>query len=350
MDNQELYMQRCFDLARLAGKAVKSNPQVGAVIVHNDTIIGEGYHKKFGGPHAEINALNSVGEADKKLLNESTLLISLEPCCIDRKTPPCTNAIVESGIKKVIFSVKDPNPEVAGKSIKILEDHGITVSHGLLEKEGMKLIKPFKANLEDRPYVILKWAQSSDAYIGKRGKTISISNDYSKIMSHRWRSEVDAILIGYQTALVDDPQLNTRLWDGEDPLRVVLDPKGELPDNLHIYSDERPTLFINDKSNGKELLANKEIVAISSENDDFIEQLLLTLYRKGINKLIVEGGTKTLYKFIDKNLWNEARIITNNQPLKSGIKAPYITGIPYGSYQIIDDEITYVYPKSTILV
>ncbi len=345
MATPEDYMQRCFDLAKLAGKNVKSNPKVGAVLVYQDRIIGEGYHEAYGGPHAEINALNSVSPEEKEFIKDSTLYVSLEPCCIDRKTPPCTDGIIEHGIKEVIFSVQDPNPDVAGQSIEILKARGLTVSHGLLSNQGEQLIRPFKANLNKRPYVILKFAQSSDAYIGKRGKTVSISNNYSKILSHRWRSEVDGILVGYQTALIDDPQLNTRLWSGDDPLRIVLDPRAELPLHLKVCSDDAPTLFVNDVGTADSDSFNKDRIKISAD-ESFIQNLLRILFDKGIYSLIVEGGTKTIQKFLETDLWDEARVITNNQPLRSGIKAPYIIGLPYTVSRIKDDEITYVYRRN----
>ncbi|MDA8692645.1 bifunctional diaminohydroxyphosphoribosylaminopyrimidine deaminase/5-amino-6-(5-phosphoribosylamino)uracil reductase RibD [Saprospiraceae bacterium] len=337
-------MQRCFDLAQLAGKNVKSNPQVGAVIVYNDKIIGEGYHKVFGDHHAEINAFNSVKDKDKHLLKDSTLYISLEPCCISRKTPPCTDAIIQSGIKEVVYSVEDPNADIAGRSEKLLAEHNINVTKGILSRKGAQLILPFKANLKVRPYVILKFAQSSDAYIGKRGKRVIISNEYSQILNHKWRSEVDGILIGYQTALADDPQLNNRLWTGDTPLRIVLDPKDELSDNIKLRADDLSTLFVNDEVKKTLTNAHKELINIAP-TENFISDLLEMLYKKSVYSLIVEGGAKTIRKFIEANLWDEARVITSNTPLRSGIKAPYITGIPISKYSILNDEVTHVLNK-----
>ncbi len=338
-------MQRCFDLAKLAGKEVKSNPQVGAVIVYKNTIIGEGYHQYFGGLHAEVNALNSVKQDDRHLLKDSQLYISLEPCCIHRKTPACTDAIIRSGIKEVIYSVDDPNPDVAGRSELILSEHNIKVTKGILSHEGARLIKPFIANLSGRPYVILKFAQSSDAYIGKRGKRVTISNQYSQILNHKWRSAVDGILIGYQTALVDDPLLTNRLWSGHNPIRIVLDPKDELPSDIKLFSDDFSTVVITDVVDSQLNDSNNEKISLSP-SDNFIPELLQILYKKGVYRLIIEGGSKTIQKFMEANLWDESRIITSNVPLRSGIKAPFITGLPIEKYMLQNDEITHVINKN----
>lgn len=335
------FMRRCFDLAVLAENNVGSNPQVGAVLVHENRIIGEGYHRKFGDNHAEVNAITNAIDKYDSVPQDAQLYVSLEPCCIHRKTPACTNLIIKHNIKKVYFSVLDPNPEVRGKSVVLLKSEGIQVQHGILADEGRQLIQPFLANLAQRPYVILKYAQSSDAYIGKRGKEISISNNYSKILSHKWRSQVDGILVGYQTALIDDPKLNTRMYHGDSPMRIVLDPKSNLPNNLNLCSDDGVTLFITDNVE-KPLSLHKEYISIS-ESESHISDILKLLFQRGISRLLIEGGARTIQKFINSNNWDEARIITSIEPLSSGIRAPYLSGKIAESYTLQKDTISIIY-------
>jgi len=335
------YIHRCFQLAKLAGKEVKSNPNVGAVIVHKDRIIGEGYHQKFGEAHAEINALNSVLTSDQHLIKNSTIYVSLEPCCMHRKTPPCSDAIIKSGIKKVVFSSKDPNPDVDGKSISILERNGIEVVAGVEQKQGDDLIKPFVAQLKKRPYIILKWAQSSDGYIGKRGKQVWLSNEYSKQLSHQWRTEIDGILIGHNTALADNPQLNVRLVKGYDPQRIVLTNDIAKLNKTKLYKDSSSTIFISDTI-PENLNSINEFLKFSL-NKDNIGELLTKLWEKGIHRLMIEGGSKTLNKFIVSELWDESRILRTEKVLNSGIRAPSLTGRKFDQRILLDNEVEFLY-------
>lgn len=336
-----LYMKRCFELARLAGNNVKSNPNVGSLVVWNNTVIGEGYHQYYGGLHAERNAILNIKEKDRPKLKEATLYVSLEPCNIHGKTPPCTDIILESEIPKIVVSVKDPNPKMQGKSLQYLKAKGIEVIDGILEKEGSELIKPFLSNLQNRPYVMLKFAQSSDAYFGKRNKQVWLTNEHSKRKVHLWRSQFDAILIGYNTALIDNPQLTTRLVPGNSPVRVVLDDMLSLPQSHYLWSDDHPTIFITQKEETTSK-PHKSIVVLEKD-DDYLTSILQYLYKKGICRLMVEGGANTLNAFIIKQLWDEARIISTSIALGSGIRAPQIKDKKYRTEVISDNRIDYIY-------
>jgi len=342
MTQDELYMQRCIDLAKLSGKAVRSNPNVGAILVYKGTIIGEGYHRAYGSHHAEIEAIQNVNENDRKHISDSTLYVSLEPCCIERKTPACTEAIIKSKIKKVVISATDPNPDVSGKSIKLLKEKGVTVITDVLTKQGNDLIRPFRAALNKRPYVIIKFAQSSDAYFGKRGQQVWISNEYSKKLSHKWRTEADGILVGYQTALIDDPQLTARSWEGDNPTRIVMDRDLSLPKNLKLFQDGNKTIVITQKN---DVPVNDHIYYLTPDSYD-LNSILSELYKKGIHRLIIEGGKATINQYINENLWDEARIITSSNALGSGIRSPFIVGHRYDTEQVINDRIDYVYNRN----
>ncbi len=320
----ETYMLRCFQLAELAGKKTKSNPKVGAVIVHQGKIIGEGYHEKYGGAHAEINAISSVKKEHIGLIPESTLYVSLEPCNIDAKTPPCAVAIINSGIKKVVVSTLDPNPAMQGASINYLREQGLEVITGILQQRGDELLGPFRANLAHKPYIILKYAQSSDAYLGKRGKQVWLTSKETGYLTHKWRSEIDGILVGHNTVIADNPSLTTRHIAGDNPLRIVLT---DNPDELKpskLLTDEFPTLFVG-TNKPNERAKNKYFLPFDRKTMK-PKDLSKKLYDYGIYTLMVEGGAKTLQYFIDADLWDEARIITAPIAIESGIRAPMISG------------------------
>ncbi len=332
-------MQRCIELARKAGKAVKSNPQVGAVIVYKDRIIGEGYHKQYGGPHAEVNAFADVNADDQSLIAESTIYVSLEPCCIHSKTPPCTDAILSHGIKKVVVSIADPNDRIDGNSIKLLRDKGVEVIVGVLEEQGHQLLRPFRANLNKRPYVILKWAQSKDGYMGKNDHQVWLTNPYVKVKTHLWRSEIDGILVGHNTALIDDPALTTRLVPGDNPLRIILTNKLVELENSEVYSDDLRTLFIGNEDHSLE--GSKSHLHLGSSDP---KELLSKLYELGISRLMIEGGAKTLKKFISSGFWDEARVLKSQITIESGVKAPQLSGRLLCKEIIHDNIIEYVQP------
>ena len=307
MTFSESIMSRCIELARLGAGNVSTNPMVGAVVVHNGKIIGEGYHRKCGGPHAEVNAINSV--KDPALLPESEIYVSLEPCAHFGKTPPCADLIIEKKIKKVYVGCLDPFSKVDGKGIQKLRAAGVEVVVGVLEKECQELNRRFftSVNLK-RPYVILKWAQSIDGYIDKDCKPVRISNHQTEILNHKWRSEEDAILVGYNTALRDNPSLTNRLWAGKNPLRVVLDRDGLLPKNLKIFDDSART------------------VVLDFHGDDMPQNVLTALDEMKVQSLIIEGGASTHRKFIKSGLWDEARIFVADVMLGGGTKAAEIHG------------------------
>ena len=335
----EKYIRRCLELARRGGKATKSNPWVGAVLVHADKIIGEGYHMQYGGPHAEINCLASVKETDRELISDSTLYVSLEPCCIHSKTPPCTGAILQNKIKKVVISINDPNEKVDSISTALLQDAGVEVVSGILSAEGQRVITPFKAHLGKRPHVILKWAQSVDGYIGKRGKQVWLSNRLSKIKSHQWRTEVDGILVGHNTAVTDDPSLNARLVQGDNPLRVVLTNDISELKTKQVWTDSRPSLFVGDIKNATS--DNKECCH-SPIVDGNLTNLMGLLFDKGIYHLLIEGGSKTLRKFVEADLWDECRIIKTPVTLRIGIRAPQVNGTVFSKEKLGLDVIEYI--------
>ena len=320
----EMHMKRCMELAQKGLGKTYPNPLVGSVIVHNDKIIGEGYHEKAGDNHAEINAINSV--QNKSLLREATIYVSLEPCSHFGKTPPCANKIVEMGFKKVVIGTLDVHEKVDGKGKQILEEAGIEVGSGILEKECKKLNKRFFTfHQKKRPYIILKWAQSADGFLDKDFKTTQISNALSKQFVHTMRSEEHAILIGSKTALVDNASLTTREISGANPVRILIDLGLKVPGDFKIYNSEAPTLVFNSEKNSVE--DNVKFIKIEKEN--FLEDLMQKLYEEQIQSVIVEGGSFTLSQFIEADLWDEAVVIKNeNINLVNGTKAPDFNFMP----------------------
>jgi diaminohydroxyphosphoribosylaminopyrimidine deaminase/5-amino-6-(5-phosphoribosylamino)uracil reductase len=311
MPSDEQLMTRCIQLAKLGGGDVAPNPMVGAVLVYENKIIGEGYHKKFGEAHAEVNCINSVEEKNRSLIERSTIYVSLEPCAHHGKTPPCADLIIHKRIKKVVIGCMDIYKEVAGKGIEKLRNAGVEVVSGVLEDECRDLNRRFFTfHQKKRSYIILKWAQSANGKIGsKANERILISNDYTNRLVHKWRGEEAAILIGTNTALKDDPSLTTRFWKGKNPVRIVIDKQLKLPSSLKIFNREAPTIIFNCLKNSSE--ENLEFIEIEKEN--FIEKMLHSLYENNIQSVLIEGGSKTLQLFIDHSLWDEARVITNEE-------------------------------------
>jgi diaminohydroxyphosphoribosylaminopyrimidine deaminase/5-amino-6-(5-phosphoribosylamino)uracil reductase len=317
----EQYMSRCIQLARLGGGDVAPNPMVGAVLVYEDKIIGEGFHKKYGEAHAEVNCINSVLPENKILIEKSIIYVSLEPCSHYGKTPPCSDLIIKNNIKKVVIGCKDSYEEVAGRGIQKLQNAGVEVVVGVLENECRDLNKRFFCFHEKgRPYIILKWAQSSNGKIGAlNDERILISNDHSNRLVHKWRSEEAGILIGTATAQKDNPSLTTRLWPGKNPVRIIIDNQLKLSAKLNLFDLQADTIIFNKIKNTIE--GNLQFIKL--ENDNYMQQLLHSLYEMNIQSILVEGGSKTLQSFIDASLWDEARIITNEQMIiENGITAP----------------------------
>lgn len=333
----EFYIRRCIELAQKAIGNTYPNPLVGSVIVHNGKIIGEGYHHKAGENHAEINAINSV--EDKSLIPESTIYVSLEPCAHYGKTPPCALKIVELGFKKVVIGAMDSHDKVNGKGKKIIQDAGIEVVSGVLEKECIDLNKRFFTYHEKkRPFIILKWAESGDRFVDKDFKPTQISNSLTKQFVHQLRSDEHSILIGTMTALRDNPSLTTREIFGKNPIRILIDIDLKVPTDFNIYSNEADTLVFNSIKEGEE--GNIKFIKTSREN--FIENMLKKLYEFQIQSIIVEGGSFVLQQFIDANLWDEAIIIKNtNLILENGTKAPNFENTPIGIKDFRDNIIEF---------
>ena len=313
-------MSRCLQLAKLGAGNVAPNPMVGSVLVYEDKIIGEGFHKKYGEAHAEVNCINSVSDENKSFIEKSTMYVSLEPCSHFGKTPPCSNLIIKEKIKKVVIGCRDIFEKVDGKGIERLRNAGVEVVTGVLENESKDLNKRFFTfHRQKRPYIILKWAQSANGKIGYDNERVFISNNYSNRLVHKWRSEEAAILVGKNTVLKDDPVLTTRLWRGKNPLRIVIDPKLELPASSKVFNEEAKTIIYNLLKNASE--GNLQYIQL--EQEDFLQRLLSSLYENDIQSVLIEGGPKTLQVFIDQNLWDEARVISNSEMvIEEGINAP----------------------------
>ena len=339
MKIQEKYIKRCIELAQNGLGTTYPNPLVGSVIVYEGKIIGEGWHQKAGEPHAEVNAINSV--KDKSLLKKATIYVSLEPCSHFGKTPPCCNLIIENEIPNVVIGTVDPNVKVAGNGIKKLKEAGIQVTVGVLKKECYELNKRFFTfHKKKRPYIILKWAESQDGFIAPieklEKKPVWITNPHSRQLVHKWRSEEQAILVGTQTVIDDNPKLDTRDWAGNNPVRVVLDQNNRIPENSHIIDNQVKTILF---SRSKTTVKKENIIF---ENIDFEEnianQIVQSLYEHQIQSVIIEGGSRTLQTFIDANLWDEARIFIGNIQFKNGIKAPHIIRKDFSNFSIGTDQ------------
>lgn len=322
-------MSRCIYLAQKAKGYTSPNPMVGAVLVYNDQIIGEGYHRKYGEPHAEVNAINSV--KDKTLLSKSTLYVSLEPCAHYGKTPPCANLIVDSKIPRVVIGCKDPFAKVSGRGIDILKSASIDTIVGVLEEECKELNKTFFfTQLNSRPYIILKWAQTKDGFIdsarkNKLEKPYRISSDFTSILTHQLRSEVDAILVGTETAILDDPRLDTRLWVGKNPKRIVLDKSLRIPKDYHIFDQTCTTFVVTDITN-KDIVTdttNVTYVFLAFTYDElFWNQLFEQIKQLGVQSILIEGGRRILQSLISLNMWQEANLEVSDDQIITGVEAP----------------------------
>ena len=338
-------MNRCLGLAELGLGFAAPNPLVGSVIVHHNRIIGEGYHQVFGGPHAEVNAIEAV--ADKSLLTGSTLYVNLEPCSHSGKTPPCADLIIKTGIPEVVIGTSDPNPVVSGNGINKLKQAGIRVISGVLEDRCLALNRRFFTfhNFK-RPYVILKWAQTRDGFmdIDRSDSGIHqptwISNEISRMLVHKWRSEEQAILIGTQTALMDNPRLNVREWPGNSPIRMIIDRNLRLPGDLHVFDNSSSTLVFNGIKDSRE--QQTEYVRLDFSGS-ILDQLLTFLYARNIQSVFVEGGQKLLTSFISENRWDEARVFTGQGKFGHGLPAPVIAHVEPEEHRIREDVIFFYY-------
>ncbi|WP_416376037.1 bifunctional diaminohydroxyphosphoribosylaminopyrimidine deaminase/5-amino-6-(5-phosphoribosylamino)uracil reductase RibD [Roseivirga sp.] len=318
-DQQDLkWMQRALDLAELGRGHVSPNPMVGCVIVHNNIIIGEGYHQKYGGPHAEVKAINSVMNPD--LLPESTCYVTLEPCAHFGKTPPCADLLVTKKVKKVVIASMDTNPLVGGKGIEKLRNAGIEVSVGVLKEKARNLNRRFFTMIEKkRPYILLKWAQTADGFIARNNFDSKwISSEQSRMMVHQWRAEEDAILVGTNTAQYDNPRLDVRDWHGESPLRLVIDRHLRLPTDLNLFDGSLPTIIYNTQKNEERDHLN--FVKIGEK--DFLQNMLADLHKRKVQSVLVEGGSFLLNSLMALGLWDEARVFECPVLFNEGIMAP----------------------------
>lgn len=335
MTRDELFMQRALELAALGTGSVSPNPKVGCVVVCDERIIGEGWHRQYGGAHAEVNAVESV--ADKTLLPQSTVYVNLEPCSHFGKTPPCADLLIRHGVKRVVIANTDTHPLVGGKGIEKLREAGIDTATGVMEKEGLELNKRFFTFVgKQRPYIILKWAQTADGFLAHANYDSRwISNESSRQLVHRWRSEEDSVLVGTKTASHDNPRLNVRDWSGRNPVRLVIDRFLRLPRSLQLFDAAQPTICYN-------VLKHEEhpnLLFIRLDEHDFLNQLIGDLYKRNFQSVMVEGGATTLRLFLESGNWDESRIFCSPRSFGSGIEAPLVRGVLGAVQPILSDEL-----------
>ena len=334
----EIWMKRCFDLARRGQGFVSPNPPVGAVLVYDGGLLSEGYHKQFGGLHAEVEAIRNVPDVLRHLIPYSTLYVSLEPCCITGKTPPCTDLIVREHIKDVRISTLDPNPQVAGQGLSYLEQMGIHTRSGILEDEGKLWIRAFRTNmLQQRPHILLKWAQSLFGYAGMEGKQVWLSDPLTRTWSHQQRAFSDAILVGARTVETDDPALTVRDYPGRSPKRVVYDPNGRLSMGFKVFADDVDVFYFSKVSNPK--ISGSHIHLMHLPEQEEWSFILRELYRNQLGILLVEGGPYVHKTLIKAGLWDEAWVIQSSASLAEGIQAPNVTGRKIETFKSGEDRV-----------
>jgi len=342
MHSDEIYMQRCLDLAALGLGKTYPNPMVGSVIVHQGGIIGEGWHQKAGGAHAEVHAVTSV--KDKTLLKESTLYVSLEPCAHHGKTPPCAELIIKHKIPNVVVGCVDPFSEVSGKGIEMMRNAGANVKVGVLEDDCKKSHKRFFTfHKKHRPYIILKWAETKDGFIApfeqESGKPFWITSPESKKMVHKWRTEEASILAGTNTVEKDNPMLTARLWEGDQPLRLIIDRTLRLSNDLHVFDNSVKTLVFTEQLKDNSGLTEYQIIDFNTIH----QEIMNVLYQRNIHSVIIEGGKKTMQSFIDADLWDEARVFVGDKNLEKGIIAPQLDVRSVSEENVSTDLLKYYY-------
>jgi diaminohydroxyphosphoribosylaminopyrimidine deaminase/5-amino-6-(5-phosphoribosylamino)uracil reductase len=340
MDNHEQYIARCIELAKNGFGTTYPNPMVGSVIVYNGEIIGEGWHQKAGEPHAEVNAIQSV--KDPSLLDKATIYVSLEPCSHFGKTPPCCDLIIKNKIPNVVIGTVDSNIKVAGNGIKRLQEAGANVIVGILEKECYELNRRFFTFHEKkRPYIILKWAQTLDSFIAplekEELKPVWITSIQSRQLVHKWRTEEQAILVGTQTVIDDNPRLNARDWQGNNPIRIVIDQRNRIPKTAHVFDNQTKTIVFSNKKSAPSL--ENTIFEVIDFQQNIVQQIVDKLFQHQIQSVIIEGGAQTLQTFIDATLWDEARIFIGNSSFGTGKKAPILNTALSTKEKIGTDEL-----------
>ncbi|RZL34497.1 MAG: bifunctional diaminohydroxyphosphoribosylaminopyrimidine deaminase/5-amino-6-(5-phosphoribosylamino)uracil reductase RibD [Pedobacter sp.] len=342
--SDEFYIKRCLELAALAIGNVSPNPMVGCVIVADDKIIGEGYHQKFGEAHAEPNAVKSVfdnyGLKAESLLKKATAYVNLEPCAHFGKTPPCADLFVKHQLKKVVIGNRDPFSGVDGKGIEKLKNAGIEVRSGILDDECKHFNRRFFTRIQkQRPFIILKWAQTANGYFATLdGHQKWISGGLAKRLAHKWRTEEDAILVGKQTAIMDNPQLTAREWPGKNPVRLVIDKNLEVPLNNHIFNDEAKTIIFNHIKT--DVLGNVHYIQMEDMQFYLPQKIAFQLYLMDIQSVIIEGGANIINQFLTANLWDEARIFTSKNSWTEGIASPVVNGNLAEEIQVGTDKLS----------
>ena len=339
----ERYMNRALELSANGLGSVSPNPMVGCVIVHENKIIGEGWHQQFGGPHAEVHAINSVG--DKSLLHEATVYVTLEPCSYHGKTPACSDLLIRNKVKQVVIAALDPNPKVSGAGVEALKAAGIEVIAGVLGGKSIEMNRRFFVNQRlNRPYVLLKWAQTRDGFMARTNYDSKwISNALSRQRVHQWRAQEDAILVGKNTVKYDDPSLTVRDWYGRNPVRVILDRNLELKPDYKLFDREVKTLVYNTKGS----LVEKGYEKVQIEREDFLKGVLTDLLSREIGSVLVEGGSQILDSFVKAGLWDEARVFTSEQKFVKGIEAPQLDETQHSIEVIENDELGYYFNSKT---
>ncbi|WP_440121548.1 bifunctional diaminohydroxyphosphoribosylaminopyrimidine deaminase/5-amino-6-(5-phosphoribosylamino)uracil reductase RibD [Tenacibaculum sp. Ill] len=349
--NHEKYIQRCLELAKKGIGTTRPNPSVGAVIVYENKIIGEGFTSPYGGPHAEVNAINSVQNQD--LLKEATIYVTLEPCSHHGKTPPCADLIIEKEIPNIVIGCVDTNSLVAGKGIERLKKAGRNVIVGVCEEACKEHHKRFfTVQNKKRPYIILKWAETKDGFIAplikEEQKPVWISNQYSQQLVHKWRSEEHAILVGTNTVIADNPSLTVRSWSGNNPIRIVIDKSLRIPTEATVFDGNIQTIVITEVEKETDVISNdgEKSHVLIYEKIDFssriAEQICEVLHKHQIQSIIIEGGAQTLQTFINENLWDEARIFTGDISIKEGVEGP-VFNAKLSSEEKIDNDILRIY-------
>ncbi|WP_367867422.1 bifunctional diaminohydroxyphosphoribosylaminopyrimidine deaminase/5-amino-6-(5-phosphoribosylamino)uracil reductase RibD [Pedobacter sp. WC2423] len=342
--SDELYMKRCLELAEMGNGQVSPNPLVGCVIVSGGKIIGEGYHQKYGQAHAEVNAIRSVtdryGEQAVELLKNAVAYVSLEPCAHFGKTPPCADLLIRHQLKKVVIGNRDPFPDVDGKGIEKLKNAGIEVVSGVLEDECFEVNRRFFTRIaQQRPYIILKWARTANGYFAPKNSVQQwISGPLSKKLVHKWRTEEDAILVGKQTAIADNPALSAREWPGKNPIRIAIDRKLEIPADSQLYNADAKTIIFNEQKTSVE--GNIHFIEMEDMQYYLPQKIAYQLYLMDIQSIIVEGGANMLNQFISAGLWDEARVFNSASSWDTGIHSPVINGNIRSVIQVDKDQLT----------
>ncbi|MBB5638066.1 diaminohydroxyphosphoribosylaminopyrimidine deaminase/5-amino-6-(5-phosphoribosylamino)uracil reductase [Pedobacter cryoconitis] len=342
--SDELYMKRCLELAEMGNGQVSPNPLVGCVIVSGGKIIGEGFHQKYGQAHAEVNAIHSVidkyGESAAELLKDAVAYVSLEPCAHFGKTPPCADLLIRHQVKKVVIGNRDPFPDVNGKGIEKLKNAGIEVVSGVLEKECFFVNRRFFTRIaKQRPYIILKWARTANGFFAPKNSVQEwISGPLAKKLVHKWRTEEDAILVGKQTAIADNPALSARDWAGKNPIRIAIDRKLEIPVTSHLYNMDAKTIIFNEQKTNVE--GNIHFIEMEDMQYYLPQKIAYQLYLMDVQSIIIEGGANILNQFISSGLWDEARVFNSAASWDTGIHSPQINGKITSMTQIDQDQLT----------